>query len=145
MTRSAFLPTRAQKLLEGHSQAVNALAAVSPDGRIASGGADGQVIIFDTTTGTKVGTLTGALLGDHTQAVLCMAVLSSNRVCTGGADSLIILWSSAPSATAQPTQQLTKWPAHSGSVFGMTSVVGNPDWIVSGGEDFLVKVSTRCR
>ncbi|MEU2629246.1 WD40 repeat domain-containing protein [Kitasatospora sp. NPDC007106] len=68
----------------------------SPDGRILAMNQGADVLLWDVSTGTLLGTLTGG----HTRGVLDMAFSPDGRmIATGGHDAKLILWDVATRAT----------------------------------------------
>ncbi len=96
------------------------------------------VKVWDTRAGVLVGTLEGTPAGnDHTDTVFALATLTRGRLCSGGSDSKVIVWDvSTPSA---PTKDL-EFAAHLGAVYALGPMVDNPSWLLSAGQDGLVKV-----
>ncbi len=101
-----------QQFLSGHSDSVNSVA-FSPNGKIlASGSADGTILLWDTETHRPIGEpLTG-----HTDLIMSIAFSPDGKTLASGSyDNTIILWDVE---THQPIgQPLTK---HSGTVYSVT-------------------------
>ncbi|MCD7469650.1 hypothetical protein HAX54_008799 [Datura stramonium] len=79
--------------LEKHKSAVNALA-LSTDGSVLySGACDRSIIVWEKDSGGGGGKMvvSGALRG-HTKAILCLAVMSDDLVCSGSADKTVRIW-----------------------------------------------------
>ncbi len=99
------LATKALKLtITGHTNWVMALA-VLPGGRLASGGGDNTIKIWDPATGQLQATLEG-----HSDWVFALAVLPDGRLASGAGDRTIKLWDPA-------TGQLT------------ATLEGHSDWV----------------
>ena len=78
-----------------HDRPVAAVVVLA-DGRVVTGGADGQILAWDPAHPGA----TPAEVGRHRGAVYAMAVLADGRVVTGGADGQILAWDPAhPGAT----------------------------------------------
>lgn len=137
-TRASLLPTRRHKSLESHTGTVNAVVAIRPDGWVASVSSDKSVKVWDTHTGLLVGTLVGTPSGnDHLDKVFALASLARAQLCSGGADSKVIVWDiTTPSLPVK----VTEWLAHFGTVYALSALAENETGLVSGGTDTLVKV-----
>ena len=118
-----------ERILQGHTDTVEAVA-VTPDGqRIVSGGADGTVRVWDLASGRLEHTLQG-----HSDWVVAVAVTpDGRRIVSGGHDKTVRVWNLA-SGRLEHTLQ-----GHSGWV---SAVAVTPDGqrIISGGEDDTVRV-----
>ncbi|ADP78940.1 trypsin-like peptidase domain-containing protein [Pseudofrankia inefficax] len=75
--------------------------AVLPDGRIVTGGTDGQVLLWDLTQ-PEAGPIE---LGRHDGPVRAVAVLPDGRIVTGGTDRRVLLWD--PTAPGTEMAQLS--------------------------------------
>lgn len=123
------LPTGDQRLrLEGHREAVWAVA-VSPDGkRLASASMDGSIRLWDSTTGDVHLSIEAHALG-----VTSIAFAPDGRtVVSGGLDQSVRLWDSS---TGKPKRRLQ----HPGRVF---TVAFGPlgQHIVSAGDDRIIRL-----
>jgi hypothetical protein len=78
--------------LEGHGDWVRVLA-ILPDGRLASGGDDGTVRLWDTARGVET-----LRLDVHGGPVLALAALADSRLASGGDDGTVRLWDTARAA-----------------------------------------------
>ena len=79
-------PSVHKRTLEGHTDYVNALAAL-PGGKLASGSHDRTIRIWDVATGECVCTLKG-----HAGSVFALAALPGGKLASGGDDSTIKIW-----------------------------------------------------
>ncbi|MFD3473020.1 AAA family ATPase [Streptomyces sp. NPDC058682] len=120
--------------LAGHTSRVYAVAVfTAPDGtpRLATGGEDGTVRIWDPATGTQQGEpLTG-----HTGGVYAVAVFTAPdgtpRLATGGEDGTVRIWDPATG-----TQQGRSLTSHTGGVWALavfTAPDGTPRLATSSG------------
>ncbi len=109
--------------MTGHTDWVWSVA-YQPDGsRLATGGDDGVVRIWDCATGEQLHTLTG-----HTGVVRSVAYQpDGTRLATGGDDGVVRIWDSATgrrtgwSAEHLPDGELALWDAETGDLLGATS------------------------
>ncbi|KAL3501254.1 hypothetical protein ACH5RR_035703 [Cinchona calisaya] len=77
--------------LEKHKSAVNALA-LSTDGSVLySGACDRSIVVWEKDGSSGHMIVAGALRG-HTEAILCLSVVSENLVCSGSADKTVRIW-----------------------------------------------------
>jgi RNA polymerase sigma factor (sigma-70 family) len=80
----------AVKQLEGHGKGVTALAFVPQGGKLASGGLDGLVLVWDLGTGTRAVTFKG-----HKRPVFAVAVAADGKtIASAGAGGIIRVWRS---------------------------------------------------
>ncbi|HEX2906750.1 MAG TPA: WD40 repeat domain-containing protein, partial [Phototrophicaceae bacterium] len=93
-------------ILQGHTDDVFALA-YSPDGRLlATGGGDSRVILWDTTTGERV----GAMLGDHSNSIFALAFSADGQtLASAGADGTVVLWDVATDERIGPRLVHENW------------------------------------
>ena len=106
--------------------------AALPDGRLASGGADGTVRIWhpdDPTIEPRVFT-------DHGDHVRSIAVLPDGRLASGGNDGTVRIWH--PDNPDDPTVEAQVFTDHAGDVRAVTTLPSGR--IASGGEDGIVLV-----
>ncbi|KXZ53022.1 hypothetical protein GPECTOR_8g39 [Gonium pectorale] len=114
-------------------EAVRNMAFSSPDGeRLASGGRDGLVRVWDSRSGLLVATLEGHAGAVHSVA---FSPVSRGQLASVGKDGSVRLWQTAgggPRCTAN-------WTGHTGAV---RCVAFSPDgkWLASGGTDAKVRV-----
>jgi hypothetical protein len=81
-----------------HPEARDQLAAVTalavlPEGRLASAGVHGSVLVWDLAAGSA------QLLEGHTYAVTALAVLPENRLASAGDDGTVRVWNFAAGST----------------------------------------------
>ncbi|HWT49452.1 MAG TPA: WD40 repeat domain-containing protein, partial [Mycobacterium sp.] len=127
----------------GQGKAVRAVAFSNSDSRrMASGGSDGTVKLWDTKTATLAGTL-GQPSPDGERAINSLAFNhDGSRIVTAGKDGRVILWDVA---TSRPIVELPKTDPLGGAPFAdtrMQSVAFSPDGkrIVAGGMDGVVRL-----
>lgn len=86
--------------LEKHKSAVNALALSSDGSILYSGACDRSILVWERSSdgGDEVGAdssgamvVVGALRG-HTKAILCLALVTFDLVCSGSADYTVRVW-----------------------------------------------------
>ena len=116
----------------GRQDAAITALAVLPDGRLAGGAADGQVMIWDL---AQAGSTGAVELGRHGVTITALAVLADGRVATGAADGRILIWDpAAPGAGAEELGRHTT---------AVTALVPLPDRrLVSGAADGRVVLWT---
>jgi cytochrome c len=124
----------ADPALRGHGGPVRALA-VLPDGRLASGGFDSTIIVWDLALGQAV-----HVLRQHETAVNVLAAHQEGCLLSGGEDAKIKIWCDKAEPT---TVTLT---GHTGAVsalatgYGSGQNSGAASKVVSGGWDRTVRV-----
>jgi WD40 repeat protein len=92
-SRPSLTPLGAETArLEGHSDSVLALCPL-PDGRLASGGGDNTIRLWDVATGAETARLEG-----HSGDVWALCLLPDGRLASGGGDNTIRLWDVATGA-----------------------------------------------
>ena len=111
--------------LRGHGGPVRAVA-VMPDGRVASAGFDGSIIIWDMATGRAT-----RVLRFHDTAVNALIARPDGCLISGGEDARIAVWCGD---TAVPREVLT---GHAGPV---SALAFDGQRIVSGGWDRTVRI-----
>lgn len=84
--RHALQPRPMVRVLEGHQDSVNAVAAL-PDGRVISGSSDKTLCVWDVDFGRLLATLRG-----HQDPVTAVAVLSDSSVISGSSDHTLRVW-----------------------------------------------------
>ena len=110
-----------ERVLEGHRGAIQAVAAL-PQGRVASGSADGTVRIWDVASGETIRTLKGRTLD-----VTAVAALPAGRVASGSAQGALEIWDLVSGRTLATLQ------GHSAAI---TAVAALPeDRLASGSAD----------
>jgi WD40 repeat protein len=128
-------PTAEFAVLEGHTGWVNAVCAVTVDGRqlVASAGDDRVMRLWDPASGAEVRTLQG-----HTgavRAVCAMTVDSRQLVASAGDDRVVRLWDPASGAGVRTL------PGHAGGVNGVCAVtVDGRQLVASAGYDQVVRL-----
>ena len=111
-----------------HEGAVEEVAAL-PDGRLATGGVDGRVLVWDP---AEPGT-GPAEVGRHEGGVTAVAVLPDGRLATGGVDGRVLVWD-----PTRPGAGPAEVGRHEG---GVTAVAVLPDGrLATGGVDGRVLV-----
>src|SRR5205085_1246686 len=111
--------------LEPHTGVIWA-AAFSPDGKqLATGGADGVVIVRDATTGATV-----AKLADAPGEIASIAWIDATRLASGDNKGAVRLWSVADRRVLRTLQQPS-------DVYG---VVTGPGWIAAFGDGPVASV-----
>ncbi|KAF9232862.1 WD40-repeat-containing domain protein [Melanogaster broomeanus] len=115
---------------EGHRYGIHAVA-YSPDGKqIATGAADGLIIIWDSKTGSKIQQLQG-----HTDTVNAISFSrDGSRLVSGSDDHTLCIWDTT---TGEPVGE--KWEAHSDGVLTV-NYAPDDETIASGGRDSLVVI-----
>jgi WD40 repeat protein len=127
LTSGALAPADLITTLSAHQAAVNALA-VTPDGAVGfSGGKDGKVILWDTTTAEQIMQIPACQV-----AVNDIAISPSGEfVATAGADGFVKIWD------AQTGDLITALDAHAKAAnsVAFTDMAGIGDRLYSGGDD----------
>lgn len=95
---SIALPRIGRVALRGHTGAARCLALLR-DGRLASGGDDGSVRLWDARICTRDANACTKVLS-HGSAVRCLVALPCGGVVGGGSDGSVTLWSAAGVRTA---------------------------------------------
>ncbi len=118
-----------RRTLEGHRGSVYC-CAVDPTGRWAvSGGADGELRVWDTTSGALRRTLKG-----HQGRVRCCAMDSEGRtVVSGGTDGVVLVWDPGTGDVLRTLK------GHEGAVW-CCALDPRGRWIVSGGDDQTLRL-----
>ena len=112
--------------LQGHSGAVYALISLR-GGVLASGSMDGNIKLWDTTTGIRLHALEG-----HLHPVTALAALEEGILASGSLDKTIKLWDTATGKC------LSTLEGHSGEVCGLTALAGGV--LASGSSDKTIKL-----
>ena len=109
--------------------------AVLPDGRVVTGGDDGQVLVWDPAARRADPVKLGGDYGPvkHDGPVYAVAVLPGGRVVTGGYDKRLLVWN-----PADPDAAPAELGRHDGPVYGVAALPGGR--VVSGGYDKRVLV-----
>lgn len=125
----AIQDRRCLHVLAGHSRWVMAVA-ISPDGqKVASGGLDDVIKIWNLTTGELVTTLTG-----HTKAVNCLTFSPDSQfIISGSDDDTVRVWQVA-SGQLQHTLM-----GHTRDV-NSVAIHADGQWLVSGSEDRTIRL-----
>jgi WD40 repeat protein len=130
-----FAPRTELAVLEGHSERVAAVCALTIRGRalLASGGGDGMIRIWDPGTGTSQ-----AALRAHagTVAAICsLAVDGRTLLASGGGDGMIRIWD-PDTGTSQAALR-----AHAGTVAAICSLaIDGRTLLASGGGDGMIRI-----
>ena len=126
LTASLLADEALQRTLICHRSTVRALA-VLPGRRLASGGGDRTIKLWDPASGQLQATLEG-----HSGSVWALAVLPGGRLASGGGDGTIKLWDPA-CGQLQATLE-----GHSGWVMALAVLPGGR--LASGGGDRTIKL-----
>jgi WD40 repeat protein len=117
-----------ERILQGHTRPVMAVA-ISPDGQhIVSGGSDGTVRVWDLASGRLERTPEG-----HTGKVEAVAVTADGRIVSGGDDHTVRVWHLASGHLERTLKR------HTGRVVAV-AVTADGQHIVSGSDDGTVRV-----
>ncbi|XP_010441606.1 PREDICTED: uncharacterized protein LOC104724756 [Camelina sativa] len=127
--------------LTNHNSGINALALSGNNGSLLhSGGSDGSILVWERDEGGNI--VVAGMLRGHTEAVLCLTVVS-DILCSGSADKTVRLWK----CSATDYSCLAVLEGHKGPVKCLTGAIrdsGKPSetsyHIYSGGLDSQVKV-----
>lgn len=118
-----------ERILEGHTSSVAAVAATADGPRVASGSHDNTLRVWNLGSGQLEFTLKG-----HTSSVEAVAITpDGGRIISGGRDNTLRVWNLASGRLERTIQ------AHA-YVVGAVGVTADGRFIVSGGDDNMVRV-----
>jgi WD40 repeat protein/transcriptional regulator with XRE-family HTH domain len=116
-------------VLQGHTGTVWGTALAEDGDLMASGGGDGTVRLWDSSTGRPLATLQG-----HTSGIRAVALSADDQVvASGGQDGIVRLWE------ASTGRLLTTLAGHTGGLWGV-ALSADGELVASGGADGTLRV-----
>lgn len=122
--------------LEAHAGAASGVAFSTDSTKLASGGQDKKLKVWNVADGAAAGEL------ETPAPVNAVAfVTDSTQIATGGADNIIRIWAlPAAEAPAEPPKPVKELPGHGGPVTSLAALLPNGAQLLSGSQDGTAKV-----